>query len=223
MSRDGRNIKRHLVKSDVAGGATNTIRPLTHSLDLTKEGLAVDATHEQEVWRPVVGFEGSYEVSSLGRVRSIDRHVPNGPGRMQYWRGRVLKASPTNRGAGRAPKYLNVALRLAGKSYHVQVHHLVLEAFVGPRPPGLECLHANDIGTDNRVENLRWGTGSENVCEMVKNGLHHLAKRTHCKFGHEFTPDNTVYRKTGWGVYRRCRECRRREHRQAKRRQRESA
>lgn len=170
----------------------------------------MDATQDNEEWRPVVGFEGLYEVSNLGRVRSIDRRVPQGD-RTQYWRGRLLKQGPAPSCGPRPGRYLQVHLRGGGRKRTVRVHHLVLEAFIGPRPPGLECLHANDIGTDNRAENLSWGTTSQNTLDKVKNGRHPMAKRTHCKFGHEFTPENSVYRKTGWGVYRRCRTCRQRE------------
>ncbi|WP_081287170.1 NUMOD4 motif-containing HNH endonuclease [Mycobacterium asiaticum] len=210
----GPNPLCHLVESSVAGGAANTTRPLTHSLDQSKEGLAVDATHEHEEWRPVVGFEGYYEVSSLGRVRSLDRRVPQGD-RTQFWPGKMLTQTPSPSSGDRRGRYLDVHLSRGSKKYRVRIHRLVLEAFVGPRPPGYECLHANDIGTDNRVENLRWGTASQNTLDKIKNGRHPMAKRTHCKFGHEFTSENSEYRKTGWGTYRRCRACRKRESRES--------
>jgi hypothetical protein len=59
--------------------------------------------------------------------------------------------------------YLSVSLRLAGKTKRVSVHRLVLEAFVGPCPAGMEACHNNGVRTDNRVENLRWDTRKENV------------------------------------------------------------
>jgi hypothetical protein len=78
---------------------------------------------------------------------------------------------------------------------------------VGPRPEGLEGCHWNDDPTDNRVDNLRWGTRSANVLDSVRNGTHHMARRTHCPQGHAYTPENTyLYPPDG---RRACRECRR--------------
>lgn len=86
------------------------------------------------------------------------------------------------------------------------VHQLVLEAFVGPRPEGMEACHWNDVCTDNRLENLRWDTTSANRHDQVRNGRHAYAKRTHCVNGHEFTPENTRLERRG---RRKCKECRR--------------
>lgn len=112
-----------------------------------------------EQWRPVVGFEGKYEVSDFGRVRSVDRWIEHAVarGRRAYtnWRkGRLLRP-------GRMPLgHLSVVLgRVAGSQC---VHRLVLEAFVGPRRRGQEVLHRNGDSSDNRLENLRYGTRSEN-------------------------------------------------------------
>lgn len=56
-----------------------------------------------------------------------------------------------------------------GKKCCRMVHHLVLEAFVGPCPPGMECCHENDIGTDNRLTNLRWDTHKSNIDDAKRN------------------------------------------------------
>lgn len=149
-----------------------------------------------EEWRPVLGREGTYEVSSLGRVRVLDRIDAKGARR----RGRLLKARAIN------GTHLIVVLHSGGPRRDALVHHLVLEAFVGPRPDGMEGCHWNDIPTDNRVENLRWDTRSANQLDSVRNGTHHLARRTHCNKGHEFTPENT-YRYPGGK--RACIACRR--------------
>lgn len=67
------------------------------------------------------------------------------------------------------------------------VHRLVLEAFVGPCSPGQEACHANDIGWDNRLDNLRWDTSLANSLDAVINGKHHHANKTHCnKHGQEY-------------------------------------
>jgi hypothetical protein len=70
---------------------------------------------------------------------------------------------------------------LAGNRSHRYVHDLMLEAFVGPRPEGEECLHADDIGSHNVIGNLRWGTRTENLLDCVRNGNHYWANKTHCE------------------------------------------
>ncbi|XTP37104.1 NUMOD4 motif-containing HNH endonuclease [Mycobacterium sp. TJFP1] len=198
-------IVASLVKSDVAAGATNTLRPLTHPLDLSKEGLSVDTTPESEEWRPIPGFEGYLEVSNQGRVRSVDRmtYVSRSRGGNPYWRrhaGRVLDQTTHPRGG-----YKYICLNGGGKvRNNAKVHHLVLEAFVGPRPEGMECCHANDIPDDNRLENLRWDTPRANVEDRVRIGKQRSTK--HCPKGHEYTPENTMIVKRPRRA-RRCRIC----------------
>lgn len=120
-----------------------------------------------EEWRPVVGWEGLYEVSNLGRVRGVDRRVPApAQGSTRFVRGCVLRQVGT-----RSDGYMQVGLRRGGKlgsSY--LVHRLVLEAFVGARPDGMECRHLNGVATDNRLVNLAWGTPLENARDRVRHG-----------------------------------------------------
>jgi hypothetical protein len=106
-----------------------------------------------ERWKPVPGCEGAYEVSDLGRVRSLERRVEYRDGRGRRQRGRVLKLLPDGNGYLRA--------NLAGATRHV--HVLVLEAFDRPRPAGMEACHGPGGKTDNRLSNLRWATRSENL------------------------------------------------------------
>ena len=123
------------------------------------------------IWKPVVGYEGLYEVSSTGKVWSIRR-------------GRVLR--PRKKSDG----HLKVGLWKAGKGKDKYVHRLVLEAFVAPCPEGMECLHIDGNPENNRVDNLRWGTRGENMLDRVRHGRHHNANKTHCPRGHELTPEN---------------------------------
>lgn len=149
-----------------------------------------------EQWRPIVGYEGHYEVSDHGRVRSIDRVVNTAVG-PQRWKGKVLK--PVLKPAG----YPYVTLGNKDRRY---VHHLVLETFVGPRPEGNYGRHLDDDPANNCVGNLAWGTPSENSYDKVANGNDHYAKRDRCTNGHAFTEDN-IYRRAAYPGTRYCRQC----------------
>lgn len=112
-----------------------------------------------EEWRAVPGFEGLYEVSDLGRVRNLSRDVTfHPPTKRAYTRripARVLRPGPKSSG------HLTVMLGRDGGSK--QVHALVLAAFVGPKPAGLEIRHLNGCPTDNRLDNLEYATRSVNL------------------------------------------------------------
>lgn len=125
-------------------------------------------------WNPVRGYEGYYEVSDAGDVRSLDRLCSDG----RTYPGKVLGQRLNARG------YLRVALSKGCKKQDVSVHSIVLEAFVGPRLDGMESCHRNGVRTDNRVENLRWGTKLSNAADkrihgtMVAGSKHPRAKIT---------------------------------------------
>jgi len=108
-----------------------------------------------EVWRPVQGFP--YEVSDLGRVR---RSVGDGRNAVA---GHVL--SPNNIGG-----YRQVSLLREGRTHYRKVHHLVAEAFIGPRPPGAQIRHLDGNPGNNVPANLRWGTAAENSADRVAHG-----------------------------------------------------
>lgn len=113
-----------------------------------------------ETWLPVVGYEGLYEVSDLGRVRSLDRVVRQrnrwGTEVDRAYPGRVLSPSADSSG------YLQVTFSRDGIQYRPLVHHLVLAAFGPPRPEGYIADHADGDRRNNRVDNLRWATWSDN-------------------------------------------------------------
>lgn len=157
--------------------------------------------YTDEEWRPVVGYEGAYEVSDMGRVRSLDRPIPHGryPGKTRIMRGRVLRPALS---AG----YPHVNLSVSGVGRAAKIHWLVAAAFIGPRPDGALVCHRNGDSTDNRVENLRYGTYSENLNDMIRHGRHFQVEKTRCVHGHEYTPENTIVRAPGDGR-RRCRAC----------------
>lgn len=148
-----------------------------------------------ERWLPVVGYEGFYEVSDHGRVRSLDRVTPTlSRGHLTVY-DRVILGRPLKiilDDSGRRPNPF-VALCRDGIKEKGRIGVMVLEAFVGPRPAGMWCLHWDDDPVNNRLENLRWGTPKNNSEDALRNGVNGQAKKTHCKYGHEYTPENTQY------------------------------
>ena len=153
----------------------------------------------EEVWRPALGYEHGYEVSSLGRVRSIPRVVVGSDGKRRQLGSVLLKQRPIWSG------YLHVSLWKNGIPKRKSVHRLVLEAFVGPNPVDMEACHNNGEKTDNRIANLRWDTKSANARDKVRHGGSHEANKTHCVHGHPFDVENTYLRPDGRG--RVCKRC----------------
>lgn len=115
-------------------------------------------------WRPVVRFDGLYEVSDTGQVRSLDRMVRYGDGRVSLRHGRVLRQW---RGAS---GYLHVVLSGPAGKERRKVHQLVAEAFIGPRLPGLEVRHGSAGQLENSVANLCYGTTKENAEDRIRDG-----------------------------------------------------
>ena len=149
-------------------------------------------------WRAVPGFDGEYEVSDDGQVRSLLRVVTRSDGRTRTIRPRVLHPNKMKKG------HMQVSLWRGNREHKHLVHRLVLLAFVSSCPPGLQALHGNGIAWDNRVENLRWGTISENSLDSVKHGTHPAASKTHCKRGHPLSGDNLRYAKRGGRICIQC-------------------
>lgn len=155
-----------------------------------------------EIWKPVTNWEGYYEVSNHGRVRSLDVDRLDRNGRA--WRKKGCIHGEHSKPNG----YIYVNLKSAPRKQRRYVHQLVLESFVGPRPAGHEACHENGIRSDNRLENLRWDTVSENRLDIKRMGRHNEGSKTHCDNEHEFTTKNTkLYGpRSDW---RRCITCRR--------------
>lgn len=118
-----------------------------------------------ERWRPVVGHEGSYSVSSQGNIRSEQRMADPRNVRSHHIPEKVLAPGKTSAGY-----YVVNIYGPNGRRNQRLVHRLVLEAFVGPCPPGMECCHGDDNKTNNTVKNLRWGTRAENIADRRRQG-----------------------------------------------------
>lgn len=140
-------------------------------------------------WREIPETNGNYFASDDGQVWSRPR---------QYSKGGVLKPWQDAKG------YVWVALSVAGKLRKSRVHRLILETFVGPPSNGLECRHLDGDPSNNRLDNLVWGTRSENTYDKVRHGNHPIAARTQCIYGHPFDAANTYVTPDG---RRGCREC----------------
>lgn len=141
-----------------------------------------------EQWRPVTDFEGLYEVSDRGRVRSLPRQGASGG---------IRKAVLNRRGR---PVML---LYKANQSTMLHVHTIVGRAFLGPLPPGMETRHLNSDPTDNRLVNLAYGTPAENHSDRKPLGVYPYDAPTICRSGRHSMTDAYEY-----GGRRRCRSCR---------------
>lgn len=114
----------------------------------------------KEIWKPVCRYEGRYEISNLGRVRSNVQKRP-----------RFMRLERAKKG------YLSVALSKAGVVRRESVHTLVLEAFDKPRPPGLQCAHLDGNPANNLPNNLKWVTCKENHAHLKIHGTDNAGER----------------------------------------------
>lgn len=143
-------------------------------------------------WRPVVGWEGLYEVSDTGLVASLPR-----PAR----RTRVIIRPSAGTGG-----YLQVILTSGSIRETAKIHILVGTAFLGPRPDGMHTRHLDGDPQNNRIENLRWGTASQNQQDVIAHGRNFQLNKTHCVRGHELAGANIYIKRDGG---RQCRPCQR--------------
>lgn len=110
-----------------------------------------------EQWRPVIGYDGLYEVSNFGRLRSLSRDITNRWGKITHIEERILSQATTVYG------YKQVNLCKEGKIKSLKVHRLVAEAFI-PNPNTLPCInHKDEVKTNNNVSNLEWCTWEYNT------------------------------------------------------------
>ena len=140
-----------------------------------------------ESWKPVSGFEGRYEVSDAGHVRSLLR--------------RKVMLKPGRGSSDGRPIVFLYAGGAASKRY---VHDLVAQEFIGPKPPGHVVRHKDDDPWNNAASNLLYGTPAQNNQDMIDRLRHGMAKKAHCSKGHRYTPETSYWN----GRQRVCRRCR---------------
>lgn len=120
-----------------------------------------------EQWRDVVGYEGMYQVSDLGLVRSVDRIVSNGQYTQRRVKSRILRPALANHYG-----HLLVTLSRHGIQVSRYVHQLVAAAWIGPCPDGQQVRHGPNGKLDNSVSNLCYGTRSEDQFDRRRDGTH---------------------------------------------------
>lgn len=129
----------------------------------------------KEIWKDIPGFEGYYQASNLGRIRSLDRSRAV----MSRWqkhiekkhKGKVLDFSKKISGSG----YYNVVLSINGLKYYKTVHRLIAMTFKGDGD-GLQVNHIDENKLNNKVDNLEWVTGSQNKIHSIHRGNHNTVK-----------------------------------------------
>ena len=157
----------------------------------------------EEIWKPIRGWEGIYEISNKARVRSLPRVVPrgNGSGPLQV-KGQML--NPKINGG-----YYKVTLYSPRKEK--TVHGLMGEHWI-PKPDSEEPLmicHGIRGSLDNQLDNLRWGTSSDNNKDIVRDGDHHEARKTHGDCGHVLKEPNLINSRVTTYGHRACKACKR--------------
>ena len=190
------------MKNGVSSDCNTKSTSLSACHPVTNKAITKGGNYMEEVWKPVKGYEGLYEVSSLGRVRSVKRNL-------------VMHPQPRKHG------YLGIQLHGRGgnaKGFKtLSVHRLVAEAFI-PNPNNLpEVNHIDEDKTNNRAENLQWishidntnfGTAQKRRAEKLVNGYKSMAVQQFTKDGvlvAEYPSISEAERQTGYAKANICR------------------
>lgn len=143
-----------------------------------------------EAWKDIDGYDGIFQISSLGRVA---RNTPTTTGKISTIPHIMSQWINWNR-------YHLITLCYKNKKKHFTVHSLVLKAFVGPRPDGMEAAHLDNNRSNNRSDNLIWCTRKENHSHKKIHGTQqHGAANGHARFTNEqVLKMRSLYEQSGW-------------------------
>lgn len=142
------------------------------SQPLAGYGIMIFMNDAHEIWLPVVGLEGVFSVSNLGRVRSEKRTCRSSRGNTRTVNQKIL--SPY---VHKTRGYLGVTLQHNGVLRTSDVHLLVAKAFLGPCPAGFQCAHNDGDRTNCRADNLRWDSCANNNADKRKHGTRQVGER----------------------------------------------
>lgn len=138
---------------------------------------------KDEIWKDVIGYEGFYQISNIGRIRTCTRVV-----HYQLLSGNVKPLTFVGRvkipALNKMHKRLFTALYKDGTMKQKYIHQLVLENFVGPCPENMQACHNDGNAFNNRVENLRWDTCKNNHADKIKHGTTSLGEKN---YAHKLT------------------------------------
>ncbi len=125
-------------------------------------------SNEVEIWKDIPNYEGKYQASNLGRIKSLKRKVRS----VNHYTGKDFFRTVPERilRPGEYCKTGHLSVVLGRGTNGKPVHQLVIESFVGVPPNGMEILHINGDPADNRIENLRYGTRTENILDVYRQG-----------------------------------------------------
>lgn len=117
-----------------------------------------------EIWKDIPNYKGYYQVSSLGRVKSLDRTITYSNGKEVYTKGKIIKQSKDSHNR------LRLILNKNGTKKNYFAHSLVALSFIGEKPDNYIVAHCNGDNNDNRLSNLRYDTIKENSIDMYRHG-----------------------------------------------------
>lgn len=164
---------------------------------------------DMEIWKPIPKWEGRYEVSSHGRVRSLPRMRPYGTGKPRPIPGKLL--GDNGYGHLNAKGYRFVILCDGDSQPKFLIHRIVCDVFCGGLAEGQVVLHLNDDPSDNRSINVHPGSQADNISDCISKGRFNAGAanrmKTHCPRGHEYATWNLCGH--GKPVKRACLSCHR--------------
>ena len=122
---------------------------------------------EKEIWKDIKGYEGLYQASTMGRIRSMDRKVIRSDGQIRNFKSKIIK--PVKKIKNNETLFVSLSKNNRLKTY--TVHKLVMLAFKGERPDGMVICHKDGDTTNNNLNNLRYDTPLENNIDQFRHGI----------------------------------------------------